>query len=60
MQDLHGDPPARVMHAVGDLAVVGDVLIGVKSCRTWKNPAFGIGGHAPVTINPTPPRARVA
>jgi hypothetical protein len=60
MQDLHRDPPARVMHRVGDDAVVGDVL-GVNSPAAPGNtPPSRLGAMPPVTISPAPPAARSA
>ena len=46
MQDLHRNPPARLIHAVGDNAVVFNILIRKQPRRTRKHPTFTIGRHA--------------
>ena len=51
MQDLHRDLAARVMHAVRDDAVVGDVFCAEHHRRAGQHAAFGVGAIPPVTIS---------
>jgi len=46
MQDLHRDAPTGLVHAVGDEAVIGDILGCIKPGSTRKHAALGVGGHA--------------
>ena len=46
MQDLHGDQPAGLMHVLGDLPVIGDVLRIVEPRGAGKDGAFAVGCHA--------------
>ena len=60
MQDLQCDLAARRMHGVGDDPVLGD-LPGKAELRAEVVNAPGqVGEKPPVTISPTPPRARSA
>src|SRR6056297_1367593 len=46
MQDLHGDPSTRIMHPVSHMAMIGDVLGGIKPGGPRKNAAFTVRRHA--------------
>ncbi len=59
VQDLHGDPPAFVVHRFGDDAVVGDIGAGKQPRRPRKHPALAVRRHAPRHHQPdTPARPR--
>jgi hypothetical protein len=60
MQDLHRDPPARVVHRIGDPAVMGDVPVVNRPAAPGNTPPSAFGAMPPVTIRPAPPAARAA
>ncbi len=47
MQDLHRDPPAVLVHPIGDPPVIGDIRRSEEPRRPRQHPALGIGRHAP-------------
>ena len=57
MQDLHRDPPARLMNAVGHDPLVGDVLGGEEARGAGKDAAFAVWRHA-ARHHQTDPAAR--
>ena len=45
MQDLHGNPPARLMHPVGDSAMIFDVFFAEQPSSTREHPTLAVWCH---------------
>ena len=60
VQDLQADPPTLGVDRVGDHAVLGTLPVCGERGSTLERTALVVGAILPVTMRPTPPRARSA